>query len=347
MSGCRTVAVIPNWNGAGRLERCLASLQAQRGSAAEAVIVDNGSTDGSPEVARAAGARLVCLPENRGFAVAVNRGVVESESEFVAVVNNDVELHPDWLQRLEAALDRLPECGMVAGRTMVQGADHVIDSVGDALSLGFAAARLGHRLTDELAYREERPVLAVSGAAALIRREVFRRIGGFEEALFAYLEDVDFCLRAQLAGFQARYIPEAIAWHEVSASSGGGQGASALNPQVAEWLTAHQLLLAARYSRRGVLGVVLPRVLVVQALWAARMIFRGRALAWLRGLRRAARLWRRVRAAPLPSETQSERLLELLRASEAQIYADRGRADAFWRWYFRFFPPRSPSPASD
>lgn len=343
MKGSRTAAVIPNWNGSGRLERCLASLQAQRGAAAEVVVVDNASSDGSAEAAERAGARVLRLPENRGFAAAVNRGVAESDSEFVAVINNDAELDADWLARLEAALDRHPECGMVTGRTLMRSHPDRLDGVGDALSLGFAAARLGYGHADGPAYRQERPVLAVSGAASLFRREIFRRAGGFEEAFFAYLEDVEFCLRAQLAGFQARYIPEAVAQHEGSASTVGQAflpvGTGRLHPRVAAWMTAHQLLLAARYARRGTFRVVLPRVILVQVLWAARMLFAGRPLAWLRGLVLACARWRRLRRWTFPPGAGPERLLELLGASEAQIYADRGGQDAFWRFYFRLFPP--------
>lgn len=342
MTGSRTVALIPNWNGAGRLERCLASLASQRGATAEVLVIDNASSDDSAEAAARTGARVLRLPENRGFAAAINTGVADTESEFIAVVNNDVELDPGWLQALVAALERHPECGMVTGRTLVRGEEGTLDGVGDALSLGFAAARLGYGRPDGPGYRQERPVLAVSGAASLIRRDVFRRIGGFEEAFFAYLEDVDFCLRAQLAGFQARYIPEAVAWHEVSASSGGGRH---LHPRVAAWLTAHQLLLAARYARRGNLRVVLPRIFLVQGLWAARLLFGGLALAWLRGLFRAVTRLPRLRRWTFPPGAGPERLVELLRASEAQIYADRAAHETFWRLYFRLFPPAAGPPS--
>jgi hypothetical protein len=330
----RTVAVIPNWNGAGRLSRCLASVRAQRGAEYEVVVVDNASTDGSDRAAAAMGARVICLAENRGFAAAVNRGIAESESEFVAAVNNDVVLHPDWLATLARALDSHPDCGMASGRVFMANQPGVLDGAGDGLCLGLAAARLGHGLPDGPAYQQEREVLAVSGTAALFRRRVFARVGGFEEAFFAYLEDVELCLRAQLAGFRARYIPEALAWHQGSASTGGG---GRLDARVAAWLTAHQLLLAARYARGRALRPLLGRIVTVQLLWAGRLLRRGRPLAWLRGLRIAARQWQHVSKKPLPPAASPERLLELLRASEAQIFADRVPHDPFWRLYFRLF----------
>lgn len=339
----RTAIVIPNWNGADWLGHCLESARAQCGVQADIIVVDNASTDGSGLLAAEFGARLVPLPENRGFAAAVNRGIAESESEFVAVVNNDALLHPNWLATLIGALDHLPRHGMATGRVFAAGQAAVLDGTGDALSLGFAAARLGHGRPDGPAYAQERDVLAVSGAAALFRREVFRAVGGFEEEFFAYLEDVDLCLRAQLAGFRARYVPDAIAWHRGSASSGGGS----LSPKVAEWITSNQLLLAARYARSRLFMALLPRIITVQLLWAARLWLRGQALAWARGARSAAPRLKRMAAPHLLAGAGAGRLLELLRASEAQIFSDRVPGDRFWRIYFRLFPCSSEAQISE
>jgi len=103
-------------------------------------------------------------------------------------------------------------------------------------------------------------------------------------------------------------------------------------------MSAHQLLLAARYARGEMLLPALPRILVVQLLWAAHLLLRGRALSWLRGLGIALRRWKRMTAWQFPSSADARRLLELLRASEAQIFRDRVPADRFWRIYFRLFP---------
>ncbi len=339
----RVAAIIPHWNGEQRLVRCISSLAAQQGLGPrltlEIIVVDNASTDGSAAAAERAGARVIHLRENYGFAGAVNRGVDASDADCFVVANNDVTCHPDWLGRLLNALDRHPACGMATGCIYREGSARTIDGAGDALSLGFSAARLGHGFDDSPAYQQERPVLAVSGTACLIRREVFRAIGGFEEDFFAYLEDVDFCLRAQLAGFAAVYVPSAIAWHEGSAST-GGRGPAVVSPRVAEWITAHQLLLAARYMRRGTAGATLPRFVAAQLLWAGHLIRRRRAGAWLRGLWRALPRLRLMRRWRFPGPDASARLLALLRASEAQIHADRGATDSIWKWYFRLFPPR-------
>lgn len=310
-------AVIPNWNGAKRLPRCLASLEAQTRAFDRIIVVDNGSTDGSGEMA------AVRLEGNRGFAVAVNRGVAEAAgADWIAVLNNDVVLDSGWL----AALLSAPPFDLATGRTFQMADPALLDGAGDALSRGLAAARLGHGHPDGPDYRRPRPVLAVCFSAALVRQEVFRKVGGLEERFFAYLEDVEFCLRAQLAGFRALFVPEAVAHHEGSASTMGS-----LDPRVVTWMTANQLLLAARYAR----SPLWPRVLMTQALWAARMVRHARTTAWLRGVAGALGAMSQMRATAPVFDTA--RLLELLQNSEVQIHEDRG-ADSFWRAYFAFFP---------
>lgn len=96
-------AIVPVWNGRELLERLLASLEAQTEAATELLVVDNGSTDGAPELARARGARVIPMGHNAGFAAAMNRGIRESRGEWIAVLNSDVELAPDYFARLLAA----------------------------------------------------------------------------------------------------------------------------------------------------------------------------------------------------------------------------------------------------
>jgi len=95
-------AIVPVWNGRELLERLLASVEAQTEAAAELLVVDNGSTDGAPELARERGARVIPMGRNAGFAAAVNRGIRESRGEWIAVLNSDVELAPDYFSRLPA-----------------------------------------------------------------------------------------------------------------------------------------------------------------------------------------------------------------------------------------------------
>ena len=313
----KVAAVIPNWNGIERLPRCMASLYFQTRHFDRIIVVDNGSTDGSQHFAQ------IRLNENLGFAAAVNRGAWDATGyDWIAVLNNDVYLAPNWLEAMLAA----QPYDIGGGRLRLASNPRLLDGAGDALSLGLAAARLGHGRNDGEAFDTRRPVLAVCFAAALIRSEAFFRVGGLDERFFAYLEDVEFCLRARLAGFRTEYVPSAIALHE-----GGGSTAGELDPRRVAWMTTNQILLAARYAR----GRMWPRVLLTQILWAARMAHHGRSTAWLQGLLKGLPQWRALRnTAP---RLASARLIALLHASERQILEDCGTRDRFWRIYFSLF----------
>jgi GT2 family glycosyltransferase len=305
----KVAAVIPNWNGAARLPKLLRSLAGQSRPFDQVIVVDNGSSDGSADLAQ------VQLGENRGFAVAVNRGVAEARgADWIAVLNNDVVLDARWLELLLAAP---PEFALRTGRTLQAANPALLDGAGDALSLGLGAVRLGYGKPDGPRYWQAREVLGVCFAAALVRADAFAACGGLEERFFAYLEDVEFCLRAQLHGYRAWYAPEALAWHEGSVSSGSAQ--------VVEWITANQILLAARYAR----GAMWPRVWFLQAAWAARSLRRGHAASWWRGLRAA---W--PQRAAMRGDFGDPR--PLLARSEAQISEECG-GDWTWRIYFAVF----------
>jgi N-acetylglucosaminyl-diphospho-decaprenol L-rhamnosyltransferase len=120
-------AVVPNWNRRELLEALLGRLLGQTRPVSEVVVVDNGSTDGSAEAASRLGARVIRSDRNLGFAAAVNRGIGECRSSLVAIVNNDVEPEPDWLERLSEALDRDPDAWFAAGKILDARRREVLD----------------------------------------------------------------------------------------------------------------------------------------------------------------------------------------------------------------------------
>src|SRR5664280_2117385 len=130
-------AIVPVWNGRQLLERLLASLEAQTEPAAELLVVDNGSTDGAPELARARGARVIAMGRNAGFAAAVNRGIRESRGQWIAVLNSDVELAPDYFAILAAA------DGWFATGKILRRSGGSIDGTFDAVCRGACAWRVG------------------------------------------------------------------------------------------------------------------------------------------------------------------------------------------------------------
>jgi GT2 family glycosyltransferase len=225
----RVTVVVPNWNGEAFLPLCLGSLREQSFEGFETVVVDNGSTDGSltllehdfPE------ARVVPLPENRGFAAAANAGIRASETEFVALLNNDTEVDPRWLQSLVRAAEDHPEAGLFATKLVDFHDRRFLDGAGDALRLSGLPYRLGHGERDRGQFDVPRYVFSACAAAALYRREMLGEVGLFDEDFDSYCEDGDLSFRARLAGYECFYVPEAVVYHMGSASTGGKRSATA------------------------------------------------------------------------------------------------------------------------
>lgn len=191
--------IIVTWRNRDVLARCLECLAGQTVEH-RTIVVDNASGDGTPEMVRTrfAGVRVLELPQNIGFGPAVNAGVREGEGEAIVLVNDDVEVEPAFVEALVAELDS-EHVGMVAGLTMMPGTP-LVDGFGIELDVTLAAYnRLRRRRASERPGRLAGP----SGGAAAYRRAAFEQAGGFDEALFAYGEDVDLALRMQTAGWEA------------------------------------------------------------------------------------------------------------------------------------------------
>jgi N-acetylglucosaminyl-diphospho-decaprenol L-rhamnosyltransferase len=185
----------------------------------EVVLVDNGSGDGSVEVARRElpGLRIVELGENLGFGRAINRAVAAVPGDPLILLNNDAV--PE-LRFVEALLEGLGEgVSSVAGVLLQERAPELIDSAGvvaDTTLMGFDYL---HGEPAEAATTAA-PPLGPTGGAALYRREAFEAVGGFDERIFLYYEDLDLALRLAAQGGRCRLAPEARALHAYSASLG-------------------------------------------------------------------------------------------------------------------------------
>ncbi|HET7417588.1 MAG TPA: glycosyltransferase family 2 protein [Solirubrobacterales bacterium] len=214
----RPAVYIPNFNGASRLGPVLRALGEQTVEV-HVVLVDNGSSDDSIELARRElpGVRVVALKENLGFGRAINRGVAEAPGDPLMLLNNDAVPEPRFA---EALLDELGEgVDAVAGVLLQERAPELIDSAGvvaDATLMGFDYL---HGEPVSVATTAA-PPLGPTGGAALYRRGAFEAVGGFDERIFLYYEDLDLALRLAAAGSRCRLAPEARALHAYSASLG-------------------------------------------------------------------------------------------------------------------------------
>lgn len=211
--------VIPTLNARELLRDALASLERQTVPPA-VVVVDNASSDGTAEMVaeRFPQVRLVRASENLGFGRAVNLGARDAEGDALVLVNNDVVCEPDFVERIcEPLADA--EVGMVAG-VLVQGAaPGRIDSAG--IEVDPTLRSFDYLWNRPLAALEAATdPLGPCGGAAAYRLEAFRAAGGFDEAFFAYWEDVDLALRLRLAGWRCVLAPDARALHRHGATTG-------------------------------------------------------------------------------------------------------------------------------
>jgi hypothetical protein len=217
------VAVL-SYDGRQLLEVVLPSLARQRFSDFEVVVVDNGSRDDTvswlgenwPQV------QVISLPENLGVTAALNVCAHAGRGELVALFNNDMELEPDCLGELVAALDAHPEAGWAGAKLRDFEQRELLDGAGDVFTWAATGGRRGHGQRDRSQYDAPGEIFGACGGAALYRRSVLRLVGDFDEDFFAFYEDVDWNLRAQLAGFSCRYVPSAVVYHMGSATIGRG-----------------------------------------------------------------------------------------------------------------------------
>jgi N-acetylglucosaminyl-diphospho-decaprenol L-rhamnosyltransferase len=201
-------------------DSCLRHLRAQT-IAHRVTVVDNGSTDDTYErmISEWPTVALECFADNRAFAHAANCGVAAGRGDVVVLLNNDVDVHPDFLERLVAPLQEDRQIGSVAA-LMLQPGERLIDSAGLAADVALGGFPRLQGL-DVAQARRERPVLAgPAGTAAAYRRSAFEQVGGLDETIFAYMEDFDLALRLRSAGWSTALAPDALGVHLGSATHG-------------------------------------------------------------------------------------------------------------------------------
>lgn len=325
--------LVPVWNGRAMVERLMGSLHAQTHPIAEIVVVDNGSEDGAPELAEGLGARVIRMGRNAGFSRAVNRGIQECRSGWLALVNSDVELAPTWLAELMATVTHTG-VWFAAGK-ILSAADHrAIDGTYDTLCRGGCAWRVGHGRNDGEEFSEAKMIWFAPGTASLFRAELFRRAGMLDESFESYLEDVEFGLRCACLDYRGRYVPEALAYHVGSAALGKW------HPETVRRIARNQVFLVAKYYPARLFFHLAWPVVVSQALWGVVAMRHGALGAFLRGKLEGLMGFATARRNAPATGTAPERFLQILRESEKEIHDIQRRTgfDGYWRVYFALTP---------
>jgi len=281
------VLTIPSRDGRHLLEQMLPSLAAQRFREFRVVVVDDGSSDGTVEWMRERWpeADVVALDQGLGVTAVFNvclRAV--GDAEFLALFNNDMELDPDCLGELVAALREHPEAGFAGAKQLDFRDRDVLDGAGDVFWWGGSGWRRGHGEPDRAQYDEPRAIFGACGGAALYRRTALEAVGPFYEPFFAFYEDVDWSFRAQLAGFACRYVPTAVVYHMGSATLGAG-----MTDFTRYHLTRNAVWLVVRDYPAAALLRQLPRLAYAQAAGLRDAWRRGQLGPWARAWRDALR----------------------------------------------------------
>lgn len=322
----RVAAVIPNWNRAELLANVLDSLARQTYALDRVIVVDNGSTDDSVEVARRGGADVIRLAENAGFAVAVNRGLAELISspappDFIAILNNDLTLTTGWLEQLLTGMGR---ASFATGKILDAAAPDRMEGSFDAICRGGCAWRCGHGRLDGSFWNRPRTIQLAPLTAALFRTDIFHQVGLLDERFRSYLEDVDFGLRCAEARIGGVYVPEAVAYHQGSATLGQW------NSKAIRSIARNQVLLIAKhYPPHWVLSYGWP-VLVAQLLWGLVALRHRALLGYLAGKLEGLREFRSLRG------EHSAHFPAIIEESEKELREIQQMTgfDLYWRLYF-------------
>jgi GT2 family glycosyltransferase len=226
MTGHEVAIVVLNWNGGSDTVECLESLAAADLQGASVLVVDNGSRDDSIERIRARfpAQRILELPENRGYAGGNNAGMraaLESAAGGVLLLNNDTRVAPDFLPPLLSVMHDSPRAAAVTSQILRLDRPELLDVA--YLEVHFDERNVVqlqgvNRLPSE-GFDRRRRVFVVPGCSLLFRAEALRDVGLFDEAYFAYHEDVDWCLRANARGWEVYYEPFSRVLHRGSRST--------------------------------------------------------------------------------------------------------------------------------
>lgn len=281
--------VIPNYKGKQYLLSCVESIYENTDQEVEILIVDNASQDGSTEQVQEKypQIRTVFLEKNYGFCRAVNLGIREAKTPYVFLLNNDTLVCPHAIDFLSKVLKENP-MAFSAEAKMIQYHDRTkIDSAGTFYNaLGWAFARGKDRSVEK--YNHTGKTFATCGGAALYRRDIFDEIGYFDEAHFAYLEDVDIGYRAKIAGYRNLYVPESNIIHVGSAASGSRHNEFKVR------LSARNNLYLI-YKNMPVLQILLNLPLLLAGFLVKYLFFlkKGLGAIYLKGLMEAPKLMKK------------------------------------------------------
>ncbi len=209
----RVSIIIVNWNGGKILEDCIKSLLKIDYHNWELIIVDNGSTDGSENIA--ANFKLIKNSKNLGFVKANNQGLKKAKGKYILLLNNDTKVEKNFLSKLVKRVEQDPTIAVIQPKIYLMDKLGFLDNCGSFLTkIGFLH-HWGFNEKERKEFGKEREIFSAKGACMLIRRQVVNKIGLFDKDFFSYFEESDFCWRVWLTGNKVLFYPGSIIYHKL------------------------------------------------------------------------------------------------------------------------------------
>lgn len=313
----KTTIIIPNYNGLSFMKPCFDSLKKQTGKF-KLLVVDNGSTDGSVEWLKEQEIPSVFLEENTGFDGAVNVGIKAADTPYVILLNNDTTVDSHFVDALERDMERSEKIFSVSSKMIQMYRPELMDDAGDMYSiLGWAYQRGVGR--PEILYNKRRKVFSACAGAAMYRRDVFEKIGYFDELHFAYLEDIDVGYRAKLYGYDNIYCPDAVVFHVGSGTSAEGSKYSSFKVRLA---SRNNIYLNYKNMRGWQLLLNAPFLLLGTAVKYAFFLKRGFGKDYIAGLLEGIKTVKKCRRVPsYPGRFKQELKIQLELIAGTMLYA--------------------------
>ncbi|MDR2511547.1 MAG: glycosyltransferase family 2 protein [Bacteroidales bacterium] len=217
----KTAVVILNWNGRNFLEKFL-PIVVEYSPTAEIIVGDNASTDTSIDFLSAnfPQIKIIQNDKNYGFAGGYNRVLEQVDAEYLVLLNSDIEVTPHWIDPIVEMLEKNPKIGAVQPKLLSYYERNQFEYAGaaggyiDFLGYPFCRGRIFDTVeADKGQYNDEKQIFWATGAAFFIKKDVFFKVGGFDEDFFAHQEEIDLCWRLQSAGYQNFYCPTSVVYH--------------------------------------------------------------------------------------------------------------------------------------
>jgi GT2 family glycosyltransferase len=258
--------IVLNWNGRELVLDCLRSIQQLRYSNVTAVVVDNGSIDGSVEAVKEQFPDVILIENMRNlrWSGGNNEGIkhaLENQADYIILLNNDTIVDPDMITKLVEAAEQDPSIGLLGPKIYYHHDPELLWYAGGRVNL--IQGRLWHtgiREKDRGQYDQVSEVDYITGCALMIRAEVAHRIGLIDPAYIAYCEDVDYSIRAKQAGYRLVLVPSAKMWHKVSAYWG------VVSQKKIRMKLRSQLILYRRYAPVWAWFTTIPLFMLLDAL---------------------------------------------------------------------------------